>query len=191
MSFWRLRLRVRAVAMASQRTLRPGRTALLLLAGLLVALWQRCAATCPEKDLEDREEEANIVLTGTVDEIINVDPVHNTYSCKVSGFRCFFFPPRLRTSERSSHRSASLERGNPPASCTRKKKKSKTSTATEEWDHLIPVIFSCRECWLLVCVPTLSEVAVILLRKEHVTNSSVQKLWLAVALTRNPLCSQK
>ncbi|XP_070824522.1 agrin isoform X6 [Chaetodon trifascialis] len=72
--------------MGSQRTLRPGRTALLL-AGLLVALWQRCAATCPEKDLEDREEEANIVLTGTVDEIINVDPVHNTYSCKVRVWR--------------------------------------------------------------------------------------------------------
>lgn len=81
-----MRLRVRAAAMGSQRTLRPGRTALLLLAGLLVALWQHCAATCPEKDLEDREEEANIVLTGTVDEIINVDPVHNTYSCKVSEF---------------------------------------------------------------------------------------------------------
>lgn len=73
------------VVMGSQRTLRPGRTTLLL-AGLLVALWQRCAASCPEKDLEDREEEANIVLTGTVDEIINMDPVHNTYSCKVSDF---------------------------------------------------------------------------------------------------------
>ncbi len=74
--------------MGSQRILRPGRTALLL-AGLLVALWQRCAASCPEKDLEDREEEANIVLTGTVDEIINMDPVHNTYSCKVSDFMWF------------------------------------------------------------------------------------------------------
>ncbi|XP_070695421.1 agrin [Pempheris klunzingeri] len=72
--------------MGSQRTLRAGRTALLL-AGLLVALWQRCAASCPEKDLEDREEEANIVLTGTVDEIINMDPVHNTYSCKVRVWR--------------------------------------------------------------------------------------------------------
>lgn len=73
------------VVMSSHRTLRAGRTALLL-AGLLVALCQRCAASCPEKDLEDREEEANIVLTGTVDEIINMDPVHNTYSCKVSDF---------------------------------------------------------------------------------------------------------
>ncbi|XP_068997022.1 agrin isoform X2 [Embiotoca jacksoni] len=72
--------------MGSQRTLQAGRRALLL-AGLLVALWQQCAASCPEKDLEDREEEANIVLTGTVDEIINMDPVHNTYSCKVRVWR--------------------------------------------------------------------------------------------------------
>ncbi|KAF3696585.1 Agrin Agrin N-terminal 110 kDa subunit [Channa argus] len=76
----------RVVVMGSHRTVGAGRTALLL-AGLLVALWQRCAAGCPEKDLEDREEEANIVLTGTVDEIINVDPVHNTYSCKVRVWR--------------------------------------------------------------------------------------------------------
>ncbi|KAK5610792.1 hypothetical protein CRENBAI_026442 [Crenichthys baileyi] len=69
--------------MASQRTLRAGRAALLL-AGLLMApLLPPCAASCPEKDLEDREEEANVVLTGTVDEIFNVDPVHNTYYCKV------------------------------------------------------------------------------------------------------------
>lgn len=74
--------------MGSQRTLGAGRTALLL-AGLLVAVWHRCAASCPERDLEDREEEANIVLTGTVDEIINMDPVHNTYSCKVSVFMLF------------------------------------------------------------------------------------------------------
>ena len=88
------------VAMGSQRALGPGRTALLL-AGLLAALWPRCAATCPEKDLEDREEEANVVLTGTVDEIINMDPVHNTYSCKVSAlirlndaqwYTCFLQP---------------------------------------------------------------------------------------------------
>lgn len=73
--------------MSSRGALRAGRTALLV-AGLFVALWHRCAASCPEKDLEDREEEANVVLTGTVDEIINMDPVHNTYSCKVSD------PPR-------------------------------------------------------------------------------------------------
>uniref|UniRef100_A0A8C7Y7Y2 Agrin n=1 Tax=Oryzias sinensis TaxID=183150 RepID=A0A8C7Y7Y2_9TELE len=46
-----------------------------------------CAASCPERELEDREEEANVVLTGTVDEIINVDPVHHTYSCKVRVWR--------------------------------------------------------------------------------------------------------
>lgn len=73
--------------MGSVRTLPAGRTALLV-AGLLVLLWQRSGATCPERDLEDREEEANIVLTGTVDEIINMDPVHNTYSCKVSALLC-------------------------------------------------------------------------------------------------------
>uniref|UniRef100_A0A3P8V635 Agrin n=1 Tax=Cynoglossus semilaevis TaxID=244447 RepID=A0A3P8V635_CYNSE len=72
--------------MRSDRTVRAGRTALLL-AGLLVSLWQRCSASCPERELEDREEEANIVLTGTVDEIINMDPVHNTYSCKVRVWR--------------------------------------------------------------------------------------------------------
>ncbi|XP_034447565.1 agrin isoform X9 [Hippoglossus hippoglossus] len=69
--------------MGSHRTVRAGRTALLL-AGLLVAL---CTASCPEKELEDREEEAHVVLTGTVDEIINMDPVHNTYSCKVRVWR--------------------------------------------------------------------------------------------------------
>lgn len=90
--------------MSSRDALRAGRTALLF-AGLLVALWQRCAASCPEKDLEDREEEANVVLTGTVDEIINMDPVHNTYSCKVSG-------PFCRATE-SRQRSAGI----PPASC--------------------------------------------------------------------------
>lgn len=74
--------------MGSHRTVGFGRTALLL-AGLLVALWQSCDASCPEKDLEDREEEANIVLTGTVEEIMNVDPVHNTYYCKVGALIWF------------------------------------------------------------------------------------------------------
>lgn len=92
--------------MGSPRALRPGWPPLLLAAVLLVALGQRCASTCPEKDLEDREEEANVVLTGTVDEIINMDPVHNTYSCKVSDlgllvFVSFFFPTPL--SRFSSH----------------------------------------------------------------------------------------
>nr|XP_008529870.1 PREDICTED: agrin [Equus przewalskii] len=34
-----------------------------------------------------REEEANVVLTGTVEEILNVDPVQHTYSCKVRVWR--------------------------------------------------------------------------------------------------------
>lgn len=34
--------------------------------------------TCPERALERREEEANVVLTGTVEEILNVDPVQHT-----------------------------------------------------------------------------------------------------------------
>uniref|UniRef100_A0A672JZ50 Agrin n=1 Tax=Sinocyclocheilus grahami TaxID=75366 RepID=A0A672JZ50_SINGR len=42
---------------------------------------------CSEKELETREEEANVVLTGTVEEILNMDPVHNTYSCKVRVWR--------------------------------------------------------------------------------------------------------
>nr|XP_057941190.1 agrin isoform X4 [Doryrhamphus excisus] len=73
--------------MTSQRRISGTGRVALLLAGLLAALWRPCAATCPEKNLEDREEEANIVLTGTVDEIINMDPVHNTYSCKVRVWR--------------------------------------------------------------------------------------------------------
>ncbi|KAB5546235.1 hypothetical protein PHYPO_G00069720 [Pangasianodon hypophthalmus] len=57
-----------------------------LVAGL--ALCPRgCRANCPEKKLQEREEEANIVLTGTVEEILNMDPVHNTYSCKVRVWR--------------------------------------------------------------------------------------------------------
>ncbi|XP_075459745.1 agrin isoform X4 [Ascaphus truei] len=42
---------------------------------------------CPESGLEKREEKANVVLTGTVEEIMNVDPVHLTYSCKVRVWR--------------------------------------------------------------------------------------------------------
>uniref|UniRef100_A0A8C9RLP8 Agrin n=1 Tax=Scleropages formosus TaxID=113540 RepID=A0A8C9RLP8_SCLFO len=46
------------------------------------------AGTCrPESRLEEREEAANVVLTGTVEEILNMDPVHNTYSCKVRVWR--------------------------------------------------------------------------------------------------------
>ncbi|KAK6303098.1 hypothetical protein J4Q44_G00255520, partial [Coregonus suidteri] len=55
---------------------------------MIVAVFcQRGHGSCPEKDLEKREEEANIVLTGTVEEIMNMDPVHNTYSCKVRVWR--------------------------------------------------------------------------------------------------------
>ncbi|XP_062871868.1 agrin isoform X2 [Trichomycterus rosablanca] len=58
------------------------------LVGALALLYPRCfGASCPEKELQDREEEANVVLTGTVEEILNMDPVHNTYSCKVRVWR--------------------------------------------------------------------------------------------------------
>ncbi|KAJ3586893.1 hypothetical protein NHX12_013285, partial [Muraenolepis orangiensis] len=58
--------------------------ATLLLAGFFCP---RCDGSCPEQGLEKREEEARIVLTGTVEEIMNMDPVHNTYSCKVRVWR--------------------------------------------------------------------------------------------------------
>uniref|UniRef100_A0A673M1Y2 Agrin n=1 Tax=Sinocyclocheilus rhinocerous TaxID=307959 RepID=A0A673M1Y2_9TELE len=54
---------------------------------VFVLLSTRCHGSCSEKELEKREEEANIVLTGTVEEILNMDPVHNTYSCKVRVWR--------------------------------------------------------------------------------------------------------
>ncbi|XP_057175888.1 agrin isoform X4 [Triplophysa rosa] len=54
---------------------------------VLALLSQRCHGSCSEKELEKREEEANVVLTGTVEEILNMDPVHNTYSCKVRVWR--------------------------------------------------------------------------------------------------------
>ncbi|XP_038145818.1 agrin isoform X3 [Cyprinodon tularosa] len=73
--------------MAPLRTLRVGRAALLLAGLLLGPLWSPCAASCPEKELEDREEEANVVLTGTVEEIYDVNPVLNTYYCKVRVWR--------------------------------------------------------------------------------------------------------
>lgn len=50
---------------------------------VFVLLSPCCHGSCSEKELEKREEEANVVLTGTVEEILNMDPVHNTYSCKV------------------------------------------------------------------------------------------------------------
>ncbi|XP_031422229.1 agrin isoform X3 [Clupea harengus] len=54
---------------------------------IVAVLSQRCHGSCLEKELQSREEEANIVLTGTVEEIMNMDPVHNTYSCKVRVWR--------------------------------------------------------------------------------------------------------
>ncbi|XP_069774455.1 agrin isoform X3 [Narcine bancroftii] len=57
-----------------------------LLACLSLAAHVSCRL-CPEKELENREEEANVVLTGTVEEIMNLDPVYNTYSCKVRVWR--------------------------------------------------------------------------------------------------------
>ncbi|XP_067329099.1 agrin isoform X4 [Anolis sagrei] len=56
--------------------------------GLLLLLSSPSQGGCPgERELERREEEANVVLTGTVEEILNVDPVHQTYSCKVRVWR--------------------------------------------------------------------------------------------------------
>ncbi|XP_056589728.1 agrin isoform X3 [Triplophysa dalaica] len=54
---------------------------------VLALLSQRCHGSCSENDLEKREDQANVVLTGTVEEILNMDPVHNTYSCKVRVWR--------------------------------------------------------------------------------------------------------
>ncbi|XP_054994916.1 agrin isoform X2 [Sorex araneus] len=64
----------------------PPRPLLLLLLVAARAL-PRAHGTCPERALERREEEANVVLTGTVEEILNVDPVQHTYSCKVRVWR--------------------------------------------------------------------------------------------------------
>ncbi|XP_053308487.1 agrin isoform X3 [Spea bombifrons] len=60
---------------------------LWILVGLVAVCLGVSRGNCPERDLEKREEEANIVLTGTVEEIMNVDPVHHTYSCKVRVWR--------------------------------------------------------------------------------------------------------
>ena len=56
---------------------------MLLLLVVAVRALPSADGTCPERALERREEEANVVLTGTVEEILNVDPVQHTYSCKV------------------------------------------------------------------------------------------------------------
>lgn len=70
--------------MASLRRSGPAPLQLLLLLLVVAARALPSAdGTCPERALERREEEANVVLTGTVEEILNVDPVQHTYSCKV------------------------------------------------------------------------------------------------------------
>ncbi|XP_047394458.1 agrin isoform X3 [Sciurus carolinensis] len=60
---------------------------LLLLLVVAAHTLPSAGGTCPERALERREEEANVVLTGTVEEILNVDPVQHTYSCKVRVWR--------------------------------------------------------------------------------------------------------
>ncbi|XP_047580666.1 agrin isoform X5 [Lutra lutra] len=60
---------------------------LLLLLVVAARALPSADGTCPERALERREEEANVVLTGTVEEILNVDPVQHTYSCKVRVWR--------------------------------------------------------------------------------------------------------
>lgn len=67
-------------AMVSLRLCFPAPLLLLVVAARTLP---GASGTCPERALERREEEANVVLTGTVEEILNVDPVQHTYSCKV------------------------------------------------------------------------------------------------------------
>ena len=66
---------------------------LLLLLVVAARALPSADGTCPERALERREEEANVVLTGTVEEILNVDPVQHTYSCKVGPRRVPETPP--------------------------------------------------------------------------------------------------
>ncbi|XP_019514045.1 PREDICTED: agrin isoform X4 [Hipposideros armiger] len=66
---------------------RSGPAPLLLLLVVAARSLPGADGTCPERALERREEEANVVLTGTVEEILNVDPVQHTYSCKVRVWR--------------------------------------------------------------------------------------------------------
>lgn len=67
---------------------------LLLLLVVAARALPSADGTCPERALERREEEANVVLTGTVEEILNVDPVQHTYSCKVGPRRVPETPPK-------------------------------------------------------------------------------------------------
>nr|XP_035163137.2 agrin isoform X10 [Callithrix jacchus] len=74
--------------MAGPGPSRPGALRpLLLLLVVAARVLPGAGGTCPERALERREEEANVVLTGTVEEILNVDPVQHTYSCKVRVWR--------------------------------------------------------------------------------------------------------
>ncbi|XP_036738492.2 agrin isoform X2 [Manis pentadactyla] len=73
--------------MARPRPSRWARLQPLLLLVVAVRALPGADGTCPERALERREEEANVVLTGTVEEILNVDPVQHTYSCKVRVWR--------------------------------------------------------------------------------------------------------
>ncbi|XP_042199559.1 agrin isoform X3 [Callorhinchus milii] len=64
-----------------------GRTSLLHVLVLLPLAADICSSVCPERRLQSREQAANVVLTGTVEEIVNLDPVLDTYSCKVRVWR--------------------------------------------------------------------------------------------------------
>ncbi|KAM5125370.1 LOW QUALITY PROTEIN: agrin-like [Callospermophilus lateralis] len=71
--------------MASLRLSGPAPMRPLLL--LLVVAAHTLPAGLARSALERREEEANVVLTSMVEEILNVDPVQHTYSCKVRVLR--------------------------------------------------------------------------------------------------------
>lgn len=92
------------------------------LAVLVAVFLGNSKGLCPERELEKREEQANIVLTGTVEEILNVDPVHHTYSCKVkeghrvSGWRRSNFPKLVKSGSLSA-RITSITPGNHSANC--------------------------------------------------------------------------
>lgn len=78
-AFRRLPPAMASLWLSGPAPLRP----LLLLMVVTARALHGADGTCPERALERREEEANVVLTGTVEEILNVDPVQHTYSCKV------------------------------------------------------------------------------------------------------------
>lgn len=89
-------------AMASLRLCFPVRLLPPLLLLIVAArTLSGASGTCPERALERREEEANVVLTGTVEEILNVDPVQHTYSCKVGPDRTPRDPSPLKSQPRA------------------------------------------------------------------------------------------